>query len=60
VLIVDDEADIRDAYRQSMRQPEAAGNKAGLRDLQARLFNKAKGNPAARSAGRVSRPTQSR
>jgi diguanylate cyclase (GGDEF)-like protein len=46
VLIVDDEADIRDAYRQSLRQPEAAGNKAGLRDLQARLFNKAKGNPS--------------
>jgi diguanylate cyclase (GGDEF)-like protein len=46
VLIVDDEADIRDAYRRSLRQPEAAGNKAALRDLQARLFNKAKGNPS--------------
>jgi DNA-binding NtrC family response regulator len=32
VLIVDDEAGIRDAYRQSLRQPEATTKKAGFRD----------------------------
>jgi CheY-like chemotaxis protein len=46
VLFVDDEADIRDAYLQSLRQPDATTNSPGLRDLQARLFNKAKGNPS--------------
>jgi diguanylate cyclase (GGDEF)-like protein len=46
VLFVDDEADIRDAYLQSLRQPDATTNSADLRDLQARLFSKAKGNPS--------------
>src|SRR3984957_16936514 len=46
VLFVDDEADIRDAYLQSLRQPDATPNKTDLRDLQARLFNKAKRDPS--------------
>src|SRR5882762_788786 len=46
VLFVDDEADIRDAYLQSLRQPDATTSRTELRDLQARLFNKAKGNPS--------------
>ncbi len=46
VLIVDDEAEIRDAYRQSLREPGAGNRKSGLRDLQARLFNKVEGTPA--------------
>jgi len=44
VLIVDDEADVRDAYRQSLHGAAAGTNRAGFRDLQARLFNKAEAN----------------
>jgi diguanylate cyclase len=50
VLIVDDEADIRDAYRQSLLQPVVSKAGAGLRNLQARLFNKAETSPAAGTA----------
>jgi diguanylate cyclase (GGDEF)-like protein len=46
VLIVDDEADIRDAYRQILHQPEATTKRTGFRDLRARLFNKTEGNPS--------------
>jgi diguanylate cyclase (GGDEF)-like protein len=44
VLIVDDEPDIRDAYRQILREPGAGTSTRGLRDLQARLFGKAEAN----------------
>ena len=40
VLIVDDEADIRQAYRHSLRDIGPDTKNAGLRELQARLFNK--------------------
>ncbi len=44
VLIVDDEGDIRDAYRQSLGGVAAGTNRAAFRELQARLFNKAEGS----------------
>jgi|SRR5579872_5241023 len=43
VLVVDDEAAIRDAYRQILQDGEGGKEVAGLRDLRARLFNKAEG-----------------
>src|ERR1700691_2252026 len=46
VLIVDDEADIRDAYRHSLRQSGAGEGSTGFRDLEARLFNKAGPSPS--------------
>jgi diguanylate cyclase (GGDEF)-like protein len=46
VLIVDDEADVRDAYRHSLRQSGAGATSTGFRDLEARLFNKAERTPS--------------
>jgi diguanylate cyclase (GGDEF)-like protein len=40
VLIVDDEADIRDAYRQILLETDVSQDVAAFRDLRSRLFNK--------------------
>ena len=40
VLIVDDEAEIRDAYRQILLDSEASQDVAGFRELRSRLFRK--------------------
>jgi diguanylate cyclase len=41
VLIVDDEAEIRDAYRQILVDSDASQEMAGFRELRSRLFRKA-------------------
>jgi diguanylate cyclase len=40
VLVVDDEAEVRDAYRQILGEPDETKEAAGFRDLRAHLFNK--------------------
>jgi diguanylate cyclase len=40
VLVVDDEAEIRDAYRQILLDSEASQEMAGFRELRSRLFKK--------------------
>jgi diguanylate cyclase len=45
VLVVDDEAEIRDAYRQILNESEAA-ELAGFNELRTRLFKKAGAQPA--------------
>jgi len=40
VLVVDDEADLRDAYRQILLETEVSQDIAGFRELRARLFAK--------------------
>ncbi len=40
VLVVDDETDIRDAYRQILLETEVSQDIAGFRELRARLFAK--------------------
>jgi diguanylate cyclase (GGDEF)-like protein len=45
VLVVDDEAEIRDAYRQILTESEAA-EMAGFNELRTRLFKKAGAQPA--------------
>jgi diguanylate cyclase len=40
VLVVDDEAEIRDAYRQILLASDASGEMAGFRELRSRLFRK--------------------
>jgi len=46
VLVVDDEADIRDAYRQILLETEVSQDIAGFRELRARLFAKNASAPA--------------
>ena len=46
VLVVDDEADIRDAYRQILQETEVNQDIAGFRELSARLFAKTGGAAA--------------
>jgi diguanylate cyclase (GGDEF)-like protein len=46
VLVVDDEADIRDAYRQILLETEISQDIAGFRELRARLFAKPTATPA--------------
>jgi CheY-like chemotaxis protein len=41
VLVVDDEPDVRDAYRQILLETEVSQDIAGFRELRARLFAKA-------------------
>ena len=50
VLIVDDEADIRDAYRESLLESGVSKESAGFRDLQARLFNNPEVSPSPATA----------
>jgi len=45
VLVVDDEAEVRDAYRQILLENEVTQEMVGFRELRSRLFNKK--NPAA-------------
>jgi diguanylate cyclase len=53
VLVVDDESDVRDAYRQILLETEVSQDIAGFRELRARLFAKpAAGAQAARSLTR--------
>lgn len=53
VLVVDDEADIRDAYRQILLETEVSQDIAGFRELRARLF--AKASPGAAPGKSLSR-----
>jgi diguanylate cyclase len=54
VLVVDDEAEVRDAYRQILTDSEANQELAGFRELRSRLFNKSEGAPgSARPARRT-------
>jgi diguanylate cyclase len=55
VLIVDDEAEIRDAYRQILNESEAA-EMAGFKELRTRLFKKA-GDSGARVRSAAARTT---
>jgi diguanylate cyclase (GGDEF)-like protein len=53
VLVVDDEEDVRDAYRQILLEADVNRDLAAFRDLRTRLFRKADGaatEPAARGA----------
>jgi len=49
VLVVDDEAEIRDAYRQILQEGDASQEMAGFRELRNRLFRK---SPAETPKGR--------
>jgi diguanylate cyclase (GGDEF)-like protein len=54
VLVVDDEADVRDAYRQILLDTEVSQDVAAFRDLRSRLFkNPSKDAPSARPAPRA-------
>ncbi len=54
VLVVDDEADVRDAYRQILLDTEVSQDVAAFRDLRSRLFkNPRKDAPSARPAPRA-------
>lgn len=53
VLVVDDEEDVREAYRQILLQDDVSRDLAAFHDLRTRLFRKAaSGRPAAESAAR--------
>src|SRR5215470_5825885 len=52
VLVVDDEADVRDAYRQILLETDVGQDVAAFRDLRSRLFNK----PGAAAGRRKSAP----
>ena len=54
VLVVDDEAEIRDAYRQILLENEVTQEMVGFRELRSRLFRK---NPA--DTGRLRSPVRS-
>jgi diguanylate cyclase (GGDEF)-like protein len=47
VLVADDEADVRDAYRQVLLESDVSKDLAAFRKLRARLFNKADGTGEA-------------
>ncbi|MGB6603576.1 MAG: EAL domain-containing protein [Steroidobacteraceae bacterium] len=54
VLVVDDEAEVRDAYRQILLESEVSREMAGFHALRSRLFNKQGGTtsrPRTQSAG---------
>jgi diguanylate cyclase len=54
VLVVDDEAEVRDAYRQILTDSEANQELAGFRELRSRLFNRSESAPgSARPARRT-------
>lgn len=56
VLVVDDEAEVRDAYRQILSDSEVSQELAGFRELRSRLFKK---NEAAPLGARARRSTTS-
>ena len=47
VLVVDDDADVRDAYRQVLSEADVGKDLAAFKDLRARLFNKGGGAATA-------------
>ncbi len=47
ILVADDEADVRDAYRQIFLGDATDGDIGRLRDLQARLFHAPRGSAQA-------------
>ena len=47
VLVVDDEADVRDAYRQILLEADVNRDLAAFRDLRTRLFRKPDAEAAA-------------
>jgi len=49
VLVVDDEAEVRDAYRQILLESEVSREMAGFHALRSRLFNKQGAGPRPRS-----------
>ena len=54
VLVVDDEAEIRDAYRQILLESEASAEMAGFHELRSRLFRKpASDSERTRTAART-------
>ena len=56
VLIVDDEPEIREAYRQILQSSPATNGSAALSDLRTRLFRKSEAAPAAPKAPVVFEP----
>jgi diguanylate cyclase (GGDEF)-like protein len=52
VLVADDEADVREAYRQILLETDVSKDLAAFRDLRARLFNKSEAAAAPRTARR--------
>jgi diguanylate cyclase (GGDEF)-like protein len=54
VLVVDDEAEVRDAYRQILTDSAVSQEIAGFRELRSRLFNKSGEGAAPRHARRSS------
>ncbi len=48
VLVVDDEAEVRDAYRQILLENEVTQEMLGFRELRSRLFNKRSASDTAR------------
>ena len=53
VLIVDDEPEVRDAYREILAENDVTREIAAFRELRTKLFNKAPGDaPAVRAAAR--------
>jgi diguanylate cyclase (GGDEF)-like protein len=55
VLVVDDEADVRDAYREILAPPDASGEAAAFRDLRDRLFTNGAPRDSIKTANRSSR-----
>ena len=53
VLVVDDEPDIRDAYRQILLETDVSQDIAGFRELRARLFAKTPAAPQAQAQARA-------
>jgi diguanylate cyclase (GGDEF)-like protein len=52
VLVVDDEADVRDAYRQILLETDVGQDVSAFRDLQSRLFNRAASPAGATKSSR--------
>ena len=48
VLVVDDEAEVRDAYRQILLENEVTQEMVGFRELRSRLFNRKNPSDTAR------------
>jgi diguanylate cyclase len=53
VLVVDDEAEVRDAYRQILLENEVTQEMVGFRELRSRLFNRKNPSDTARSRSPV-------
>ena len=53
VLVVDDEAEVRDAYRQILLENEVTQEMVGFRELRSRLFNRKSPSDTARERSPV-------